>query len=546
VSAIEREQEAKDMARNLCTAIAASALLIAISAAGPASAQKQGGILKTYDPDSPGGMSIMEEATVFARGPMNGVFNNLIMFDQHVPQNSLQSIVPDLATDWSWNEEGTALTFRLRHGVKFHDGKPFTAKDVKCTWDLRMDLAPEKLRINPGKSSFYNLAEVTTNGDWEVTFHLRRPQPAFPMLIAADASGIYPCHVSPAQMRQHPIGTGPFKFVEYKPNESIKVTRNPDYWKPNRPYLDGIEYTIIKDPSTATLAFTAGKFDLTFPYAGLTTPQKMNIESQMPQAICELHRGGNGTNRHILVNYHKPPFDNPGIRRAMALSLDRQAFIDTISQGQGEMGGVLQPPPEGLWGLSRDQIATLPGYGLDIAKNREEGRGLMEKAGYGPDHRLAIKVSARNLQGFRDPAVLLIDHIKHVYIDGELELVDTPQYYPKILRKDFTVGLNIQTSGPDPDPILNNFYGCGASVNWDGYCNPEIDGLIERQSREGDPTRRKEVLWQIERKLAEDVARPIIFYTSGATCRQPYVKGLTLMVNSLFNGWRMEDVWLDK
>jgi peptide/nickel transport system substrate-binding protein len=70
----------------------------------------------------------------------------------------------------------------------------------------------------------------------------------------------------------------------------------------------------------------------------------------MPQAICEVHRGANGTNRHILVNYHKPPFDNPGIRRAMALSLDRQAFIDTISQGQGEIGSVLQPPPEGVWG----------------------------------------------------------------------------------------------------------------------------------------------------------------------------------------------------
>jgi peptide/nickel transport system substrate-binding protein len=152
------------MTRNLCTAIAASALLIAISAAGPASAQKQGGILKTYDSDSPGGMSIMEEATIAARGPMNGVFNNLIMFDQHVPQNSLQSIVPDLATSWAWSEEGTELTFQLRRGVSFHDGKPFTARDVKCTWDLRMDLAPEKLRINPGKSGFYNLAEVTTNG----------------------------------------------------------------------------------------------------------------------------------------------------------------------------------------------------------------------------------------------------------------------------------------------------------------------------------------------------------------------------------------------
>src|SRR5262249_3436850 len=146
--------------------------------------------------------------------------------------------------------------------------------------------ALEKLRINPGKSSFYNLAEVTTDGDWGVTFHLKRPQPAFPMLLAPDSAGIYPCHVPPGQIRQHSIGSGSFKFVEYKQNEYIKVARHPDYWKPDRPYLHGIEYTIIKDPSTATLAFTAGKFDITFPYASLTIPLMKNIENQMPQAIC--------------------------------------------------------------------------------------------------------------------------------------------------------------------------------------------------------------------------------------------------------------------
>ena len=148
-------------------------------AAKPALAQKPGGILKMYSPDSPASMSIHEEATVFAEGPMMGVFNNLVMFDQHVPQNSLQSIVPDLATGWSWNEDGTELTLPLRQGVKWHDGKPFTAKDVKCTWDLLTGKSSEKLRVNPRKSWYRNLEQVTTNGDYEVTFHLKRPQPAF-------------------------------------------------------------------------------------------------------------------------------------------------------------------------------------------------------------------------------------------------------------------------------------------------------------------------------------------------------------------------------
>ena len=173
----------------------------------------------------------MEEATIVAEMPMMGVFNNLILFDQHKPQVSLETIRPRSGDEWSWNEDGTELTFKLRQGVKWHDGKPFTAADVKCTCDLLMDKATEKLRVNPRKSSYDNLDRVPTNGDFEVTFHLKRPQPAFPMLLAGGFSAIYPCHVSPQTMRPHPIGTGPFKFVEFKPNEVIRVTRNPDYWK---------------------------------------------------------------------------------------------------------------------------------------------------------------------------------------------------------------------------------------------------------------------------------------------------------------------------
>ena len=147
------------------------ALLFLASAAGPgALAQKQGGILRMYSPDSPASMSIHEEATVFAQGPMMGVFNNLLISDQHKPQVSMQTLVPDLATDWAWSEDGTALTLHLRQGVKWHDGRPFTAKDVECTWDLLLEKSSEKFRVNPRKSTYKNLDRVTTNGDFEVTF----------------------------------------------------------------------------------------------------------------------------------------------------------------------------------------------------------------------------------------------------------------------------------------------------------------------------------------------------------------------------------------
>src|SRR6266436_2439416 len=240
------------MKQDLRVLAAAGALSLAVSTGQAAFAQKQGGILRMSHFDSPASMSLHEESTAAANRPMMGVFNNLVMYKQDVPQNSIQSIVPDLAVSWSWSEEGTELSVPLRQGVKWHDGNPFTSKAVKCTWDLLTGKSGEKLRLNPRKSWYTNLEEVNTNGDSEVTFRLKRPQPSFMALLASGWSAVYPCHVSPRDMRTNPIGTGPFKFVAFKPNESIRVTRNPDYWKKGQPYLDGIEYTIIKNVSTGS------------------------------------------------------------------------------------------------------------------------------------------------------------------------------------------------------------------------------------------------------------------------------------------------------
>src|ERR1044071_7212522 len=204
----------------------ASAVFLTL-AASPAIAQKSGGTLRIQHFDSPASMSILEESTRAALQPMMAVFNNLVMYRQDVAQNSIASIVPDLATGWNWSEDGKELTFPLHQGVKWHDGKPFTAKDVKCTWDRLRGADADKFRLNPRKAWYRNIEDITTKGDYEVTFHLKRPQPYLIALLASGQSPVYPCHVPTAQMRQHPIGTGPFKFVEYKPNEYIRVIRNP-------------------------------------------------------------------------------------------------------------------------------------------------------------------------------------------------------------------------------------------------------------------------------------------------------------------------------
>jgi peptide/nickel transport system substrate-binding protein len=524
--------------------LAGSSAIALFAATETAVSQKPGGILKIYHRDSPASMSIHEEGTISTVAPMMGVFNNLVMYDQQVPQNSLQSIVADLAEEWSWAEDNTRLSFRLREGVRWHDGHPFTAADVKCTWDTLLEKTSDKFRLNPRKSWYWNVEQVLTNGAYEATFVLKRPQPALIALLASGLSPIYPCHVPPREMRQHPIGTGPFKFVEFRPNELIRVSKNPDYWKQGRPYLDGIEYTIIPNASTAILAFVSAKFDMTWPY-GVTVPLLKEVKSQAPEAMCELRPTNNAVN--LIINREMPPFDNPDLRRALTLSLDRKAFIDILSEGHGDIGGAMMPPPEGVWGMPPESLQTLPGYDPDVPKNLDEARKIMQKLGYGPDHRLAVKVSTRNLPGYRNPAVILIDQLKSIYVDGELDAIETANWLPKLLRKAYAVGLSILGNGvDDPDQNFYERFACGAEGNITGYCDPELDKIIAAQSMEIDRQKRKKLVWDIERQLAEDAARPIIYYSRTATCWWSYVKGLTIMSNSIYNGWRFEDVWLEK
>ncbi len=171
----------------------------------------------------------------------------------------------------------------------------------------------------------------------------------------------------------------------------------------------------------------------------------------------------------------------------------------------------------------------------------------METLGYGPNKRLHIKVSARDNAAYRDPAVLLIDPLREIYIDAELEPIDTAMWYPKINRRDYAIGLNLTGNGvDDPDQAFYENYACGSETNYDGYCKPEIDTLFDAQSREPDAEKRKRLVWDIERRLAEDVARPVLYHSKSGTCWQGYVKGFSQMTNSEYNGMRMEDVWLDR
>jgi peptide/nickel transport system substrate-binding protein len=525
------------------TALAAVTLTVAAFTIAQAGEPKHGGILKIYHRETPPSLSIHEEATFTVNVPAMPLLNNLVVYDQHKPQNSMGTIMPELATSWEWSKDNLSLVFKLRQGVTWHDGKPFTAKDVKCTFDLLQGKAQDKFRKNPRKDLFSNISEVTTNGDYEVTLRLKRPQPSLLAMLASGYSPMYACHVTAAQTRTHPIGTGPFKFVEFRQNESIKLAKNENYWKKGLPYLDGIEFTIISNRATAVLAFVAGKVDMTFP-TEMTKALISDIKKQDPSAICEI--GPINVSTNLIINLENPPFNNIELRKAMALAIDRKSMIDIIYQGQGDVGGTMLPPPEGVWGMPPELLKTITGYG-DVNKDRVQARAIMTKLGYGPNNPLKIKVSTRNLATYRDPAVVLIDQLKTIYIDAELDPVESSQWFAKIARNDYSVGLNLTGNGiDDPDQAFYENYGCGSERNYTHYCNKELEALFDQQSVETEVERRKKMVWDIDKRLQEDVARPILMHARSGTCWKPYVKNMTIMNNSAYNGYRYEDLWIDK
>ena len=192
-------------------------------------------------------------------------------------------------------------------------------------------------------------------------------------------------------------------------------------------------------------------------------------------------------------------------------------------------------------------LQTLPGHSPDIDKSRAEARKIMQGLGYGPDKPLKIKVATRNIAIYRDPAVILIDQLKQIWIEADLDPIDTTVWYSKVQSKSYAVGMNLTGLGLD-DPDTNfyeNFYST-SDRNYTAYKNPAVDKLIDRQSAELDREKRKKLVWEIDRVLAEDGARPVINSNVANTCWTPQLKGVLLQHNSIYNGWRFEDLWLDR
>ena len=519
-------------------------VLFGASVALAGSAPKYGGILNATQSDPPPSLSVHEEGTVAAVWPMMPCYNNLVLFDPLNKAENEKTLIGELAESWKWEDGGKALVFRLRKGVKWHDGQPFSAKDVKYTFDVIREApgAPAKLRVNPRKLWYENIAAIDTPDADTVIFRLHRPQPSLLLMLGAGYSPIYPAHVPLTELRTKCVGTGPFKLKEYRLGEFVELVKNPEYMLKGRPYLDGIRYVIIKERGTRYAALQAGRLDVSYPLE-LARTIAQSVKQAMPQMV--LVETSTNLNDNLLLNFKRALFHDARVRRAISLSIDRKGYVQAGRQGGAILGGVMLPKPYGTWGLTDKDMANLPGIG-DATKNRAEAKQLLAEAGYGPGKPLKLAVSTRASSFFVDLASFIIDQLKQVGIDASLEQVEMGVWHAKLTRRDYEMAVNNTGMGPDdPDANLYENFKCGSPRNYSDFCNPEVDRLIDEQSQTLNAAKRQQLVRELDLRLQHEGARIILGWAQEYFLMWPYVKNL-VPHQSAYNYGRMQEVWLDK
>jgi peptide/nickel transport system substrate-binding protein len=538
-------------ARSVASVMLALALLGGAVATRPAESQtpaspapKSGGSLNVMlREDLSQGFAIHETSTISTVFPASPCFNNLVFFDPLKRQESVDTIIGELAEKWSWQDNYRNLVFFLRKDVKWHDGKPFTSKDVKFTFDMVRG-APDaegKIRLNPRKDWYANVDAIEAPDAHTVVFRLKRPQPSLIMMLASGYSPVYAAHVPPAQYRAGCVGTGPFKVKEWRHGEFVEYVKNPDYFVKGRPYLDGLKYIVIKERGTRTAALQAGQLDTAMP--GETTKA---AAEQLKGAVPTMSITPFSTNvtDNIIMNLKKPPFDNPKVRLAVSYAIDRRALVKAVHQGGGMLGVAMAPKPHGVWGLLEKDLLTLPGYGKP-ADMKAHARKLLAEAKITPQNPLKVEIVTRAIAVYVDMASFVINELKQVGIEASLKQIETAQWHPMATRGDYQIGANLTGLGPDdPDANFYENYACGSPRNYSAYCNEQVMKMIEAQSQEIDPKKRLPLVWAIQKKLEEDAARPILDWRLDYMAMWPHVKNF-VPHQSIYNFGRMQEVWRD-
>jgi peptide/nickel transport system substrate-binding protein len=526
----------------ISTTTAATLALATAVAASAAEAQtpKRGGILNfAVVAELPS--TDCHATTTFAMvHPVAPQYSTLLKFEGPHDNNK---IVGDLAESWEMSKDGLTYTFKLRRGVKFHDGSDFTSADIKATYD-RIRNPPEGI-VSARKALHQAIDTIETPDPHTVIFKLKHVDSSLILQFASPFNCVY----SAAELAKDPnypakkvMGTGAFQFVEYVKGSHWVAKRFDNYFLKDRPYLDGYKAFIVK--GTAVVAgLQGGQFDAEF--RGRTPAERDQLMNGPNKDKFTVVEGPWITNINLVVNNERKPFDDVRVRQALTLAIDRwggSANLGKISLIKG-VSGTFRPGAS--WSLPTSELEKIPGYWRDIEKSRAEARRLLKEAGH---ENLKLRFLNRQLgQPFQPAGIYAVDQWRRVGIQAEHLELETKLYFDALAKGDFDVAVNnISDFADDPSAQFNTLLSKKMSgIPYSRHSDETLDKLFVDQAREVDPVKRMKLVNDFERRvLTQAYSFPLLWYQR-IVVNNKKVKGWDLQP-SHFAGQTLVNVWLDE
>lgn len=439
------------------------------------------------------------------------IFDGLVTFDADAkPQ-------PQLALSWDVAPDGLAVTFRLRPDVKWHDGAPFTSADLSYSL-----LEVWRKLHGRGRSTFSTVTAVDTPDPLTAIIRLSKPAPYLLSALGSPESQIVPRHLyagkdilsNPAGNK--PIGTGPFRFAEWRRGEFVRLERNPDYWAPDQPKLDGIIYKFVSDPAAAAAALETGEVHL------VTSTQLALNEIKRLKALpgIQLHERPVDFTAALAVfefNLDRPALRDARVRQAIAHAIDKKFLLDHVWHGFGTIES--SPIPLSLTEFSDPSV---PPYAHDPGKAVQ----LLDAAGLKPDAQgVRLRLThdpAPTGDMLQKSALAIRDNLRRVGIELQVRSSDYPGFLKRVYTdRDFDTIQYSASAGPDPAIGTQRFYWSQnfnrgvAFSNGAHYVSPRVDALLEQAQQEADPAQRKALYQAFQQQVVQDLPRiPLIAGTA--------------------------------
>ncbi|GGG25764.1 peptide ABC transporter substrate-binding protein [Caldovatus sediminis] len=512
--------------------------------AAPEPNPKRGGVLRYGITSRPPHFDVHQSGTVNNLGSQGCMFDNLVRRD---PRDSGKTIIPDLAHSWEIARDGRTYTFHLRRDVLFHDGAELTAEDVKATYD-RIVRPPSEISI-PRSALFTAVSEINARDRYTIEFKLSEPRTAS-FMMGAFASGwnvilrkktLEDNNYNLRRVVTYP-GTGPFRPVRRVENEVWVMERNPNYWNRGLPYLDGIEfYHALPFSPELGSALLAGRTD----YARLLDPVSLRRVKETP--------GMSGTDYYqsviqaTWVNNRKRPFDDPRVRRAMHLVLDKAVLVEVVKDVAPMMvGGFIYPFSE--FATPREELSRRLGYQADPAAAVREARALLAAAGQARGIR-GLDFVIRDVATFKLWAQAIQAMLQQTLnIECRLRTVVESVWFDDVRSGNFDLAIGaIVSTLIDPSDYFNAWYRDGGPQNYSNWKDPRFEALVPQIDREVDREKRLALIRQAEAIMEENPPLLPVAWEKINDGWYNYVKGhVPYEYFGIYDVVRMDTMWLDK